>query len=129
MNTHGIQDVYTTTSSVNGEKFLDFFCRCVLPIIMPYDGNNPNSVVVMDNASIHHLNRVHDIILGVGARLCFLPPYSPDLMPLEEVFSKVKYILKENDNCYLATSEPEIVVKMAFCTIFNMQVTCSTITN
>ncbi len=63
----------------------------------------------MDTASIH---RVYDIITGVGARLCFLPPYSPDLMPLEEDFSKVKYFLKENDNGYLATSQPETFVKI-----------------
>ena len=66
-------------------------------------------------ASIHHLDRVHEINTGVGARLCFLSPYSPDLMSLEEVFSKVKYCLKVNDNEYLATSEPEIV-KITFCT-------------
>ena len=114
LTTQGIEDVYTTTESVNGEKFLEFFCQCVLPIIMPFDGQNSNSVVVMDNASIHHLERIHDIITGVGGRLCFLPPYSPDLMPLEEVFSKVKYFLKANDNGYLATSQPQIFVKMAF---------------
>lgn len=117
LTTHGIQDVYTTTGSVNGEKFVHFFCQCVLPIIMPFNGHNPNSIVVLDNASIHHVERLHDIVTGVGARLCFLPPYSPDLMPLEEVFSKVKYYLKENDNAYLATSQPELLVKMAFSTI------------
>ena len=113
MTTRGI-DVYTTTSSVNGEKFIDFFGQCVLPIIMPFDGENPCSIVVMDNASIHHLDEVHNIITGVGAKLCFLPPYSPDLMPLEEVFSKVKYFLKAKDNAYLCTSSLEDMVKLVF---------------
>ena len=117
MTTRGIEDVYTTTDSVNGEKFVEFFCQCVLPIIMPFDGQNSRSIVVMDNASIHHLDKVHEIITGVGAKLCFLPPYSPDLMPLEEVFSKVKYFLKANDNAYLCTSSPEDMVKLAFSTI------------
>ena len=54
---------------------------------MPFDGCNPRSVVLMDNASIYHLERVDDIISGVGAKLIFLSPYSPDLMPLEEVFA------------------------------------------
>ena len=67
----------------------------------------------MDNASIHHLERIEEFITGVGARLLFLPPYSPDLMPLEEVFSKVKSILKANDKVYAATT-PSLFVKMAF---------------
>ena len=87
MTTRGIEDVLTTTETTNGEVFEQFICQCVLPIILLFDGNNPRSVVEMDNASIHHLHRVQDIITGVGARLVFLPPYSPDLMPLEEVFA------------------------------------------
>ena len=114
MTTRGIEDVYTTQENVDGDKFLDFLFQCVLPIILPFDGQNPRCVLVMDNASIHHLDRVQEIITGIGARLCFLPPYSPDLMPLEEVFSKVKHVLRANDSGYLATSEPETIVKMAF---------------
>ena len=60
MTTKGIEDVYVTRDSVNGEKFVEFICQCVLPIIMPFDGHNHNSVVIMDNASIHHVERVHD---------------------------------------------------------------------
>jgi transposase len=117
LTTRGIEDVYVTRDTVNGEKFVDFICQCVLPIIKPYDGQNPNSVVILDNASIHHVERVREIITGVGARLCFLPPYSPDLMPLEEAFSKVKYSLKEVDNAYISTTCPETIVKLAFCSI------------
>ena len=71
----------------------------------------------MDNASIHHLERVQDLITRIGAKLMFLPPYSPDLMPLEEVFSKVKAVLKANDNLYLVTSTPELMIKLAFATV------------
>ena len=78
---------------------------------MPFDGYNPRSVVMMDNASIHHLERANDIITGVGAKLVFLPPYSPVLMPLEEVFAKVKGVLKANDGAYLASSNPELICK------------------
>ena len=101
MATRGIEDVFVCKGSVDGEVFQQFLCQCVLPIILPFDGNNPQSVVVMDNASIHHLERVYDIITSIGARLVFLPPYSPNLMPLEEVFSKVKAALKASDNVYL----------------------------
>lgn len=64
----------------------------------------------MDNASIYHLKRVEDIITGVGAKLTLLPPYSPDLMPLEEVFAKVKTVLKANNEIYLTTSKPELMI-------------------
>ena len=117
MTTRGIEDVFTTTGSVNGEDFVQFIRKYILPIILPFNGTNPRSIIIMDNASIHHLDQVYEIITGVGARLCFLPPYSPDLMPLEKVFSKVKYVLKNNDYAYLSTSRPEELVKLAFCTI------------
>ena len=117
MATRGIEDVFVCKGSVDGEVFQQFLCQCVLPIILPFDGNNPRSVVVMDNASIHHLERVYDIITGIGARLVFLPPYSPDLMPLEDVFSKVKATLKASDNVYLSTQTPSLIVKVAFSTV------------
>ena len=117
MSTRGIEDVYTVSSSVNGETFQEFICQCVLPIVLPFDGYNSHSIVVMDNASIHHLERVRDIITGVGARLVFLPPYSPDLNPIEEVFAKVKKCLRENSACFQTTSTPEAVVKLAFSTV------------
>ena len=116
LTTRGIEDTFTTSNTVDGEKFEEFICQCVLPILLPFDGLNPRSVVIMDNASIHHLERVHDIVTGVGARLVFLPPYSPDLMPLE-VFSKVKSIQRANDSVYIASSTPEIMVKLAFCAV------------
>ena len=117
MTTRGIEDVYTTTENVNSETFIDFLIKYALPIILPFDGNNPRSILTLDNASIHHLDRINDIITGIGAKLCFLPPYSPDLMPLEEIFSKVKQFLRSNSNAYSATTTPELIVKMAFTTI------------
>ena len=75
LTTHGIEDMYTSTETINDERFEEFLHPCLLPIIMPYDGVNPRSVVVLDNASIHHLACVQDVITGVGARLMFLPPY------------------------------------------------------
>lgn len=68
----------------------------------------------MDNASIHHLEQVHDLITSSGALIRYLPPYSPDLMPLEEVFSKVKYSLRANKQIFLTTSSPRLLIAMAF---------------
>ena len=68
----------------------------------------------MDNATIHHLQRVQDMILGVGVLIRFLPAYSPDLNPIEEVFSKVKQHSRANDILYLATQSPCSFVLHAF---------------
>jgi len=91
-------DVYTTTGSVDEEVFLDFLEKSVLPHLLPFNGVNPHSVLLMDNASIHHTDRVISLIQSTGALLHFIPPYSPDLNPIEECFSKVKAFLKEHDN-------------------------------
>ena len=64
---------------------------------MPFDGKNPNSIVVMDNCSIHHIQETIKMINEVGALVVFLPPYSPDYNPIEEAFSKVKSLLKLMD--------------------------------
>ena len=53
----GLLDCKTVTGSVNGEAFYNFIQTALLPHLMPFDGQNPNSVVVMDNASIHHDNK------------------------------------------------------------------------
>ena len=77
LSTKGIEDVYITDTSVNGEIFLDFVRKCLLPVLMPFDGVNPNSVV-LDNAAIHQLDYVVETILSTGALVQFLPPYSPE---------------------------------------------------
>jgi transposase len=55
----------------------------------------PGQVVVMDNLSSHKGERVHKLIEERGCKLLYLPPYSPDLNPIEEAFSKVKGLLRE----------------------------------
>jgi transposase len=52
-------------------------------------------VVVMDNLSAHKRDRVRDLIEGRGCELLYLPPYSPDLSPIEEAFSKIKGLLRK----------------------------------
>ena len=103
-----------TSVRVNGEVFGDFVRRSLLPILQPFNGINPCSVVIMDNASIHHLEEIEDMITGVGAIIRFLPPYSPDLNPCEEVFAKIKAFLGANDTVYAATISPRVMVSMAF---------------
>ena len=117
LSTRGMEDAYITEGSVNGETFLEFVCRSLIPILLPFDGDNPRSIVVMDNASIHHIQEVTDLITATGALLRFLPPYSPDLNPIELAFSKVKAFLKANDTIFQATRAPRVLVASAFSTI------------
>ena len=53
---------------------------------MPFDGSNPHRVVTIDNASIHHVDEVVQMIQVVGAMIIFLPQYSPDYNPIEDTF-------------------------------------------
>jgi transposase len=54
----------------------------------------PGQVVVMDNLAAHKGERVRELIEGRGCELLYLPPYSPDLNPIEEAFAKVKGLLR-----------------------------------
>jgi transposase len=54
----------------------------------------PGQVVVMDNLSSHKGPRVRELIEGRGCELLYLPPYSPDLNPIEEAFAKIKALLR-----------------------------------
>ena len=88
----GIVDVFTTKGSVNADIFCDFIERNLVPKLMPFDGKTPRSVVLMDNVKFHHCSQVLAAIEGTGALVHFLPPYSPDLNPAEEVFFKNKVL-------------------------------------
>ena len=94
MSTCGVLDCQVVRGSVNGEQFFEIVRKTLLPHLMPYNGINPHSVVVMDNALIHHVEGVKEIINEVGALLLYLPPYSPDFNPIEELFSKLKFMIK-----------------------------------
>lgn len=100
MNDEGISAMRLVKGAVNGDEFLDFVERELLPTLMPFDGLNPNSVVILDNCSVHHVQGVVSMITEVGALVHFLPPYSPDLNPIEECFSKVKSQLKSMETTY-----------------------------
>ena len=97
MSTEGILDCYSVTGSVNGSQFSDFVQQALLPQLQPFNGVNARSVVILDNASIHHIDGVVDLIESTGALVVFLPPYSPDLNAIEEAFSKLKITLRANE--------------------------------
>ncbi len=82
MSLSGIEDVYISEENVNGDVFEDFMRTTLLPILMPFNGINSHSVVVMDNCSVQHVESVQETITSVGALIRLLPSYSPDLNPM-----------------------------------------------
>ena len=62
MSVYGLQDVYLAEGTINGDRFVHFVKECLLPMLMPFNGINPFSVVIMDNASIHHVDSVVALI-------------------------------------------------------------------
>ena len=100
---------------MNGEQFEDFVINTLIPILNPFDGNNNHSVVIMDNCAIHHLDQIINLIeTRAKANVIFLPPYSPDLMPLEEVISEINSIIKANDEVFQACTQPRTLLAMPF---------------
>ena len=74
---------------INGEAFLAYVEQILVPTFKPGD------VVVMDNLGSHKNQAIRQAIRAAGAKLIFLPPYSPDLNPIEQVFAKLKTLLAE----------------------------------
>ena len=94
MSVCGIIDIKTVSGTSNGDTFYDFVQTHLIQHLLPFNGTNPHSVVVLDNCSIHHCTEVEATLRDIGVLVHYLPPYSPDLNPIEEAFSKVKTELK-----------------------------------
>jgi transposase len=75
--------------SINGERFLLYVEKVLAPTLQPGD------IVVMDNLGSHKGKAVRQAIRKAGARLFFLPKYSPDLNPIEQLFAKLKHWLRK----------------------------------
>ncbi|MAT70133.1 MAG: hypothetical protein CMJ58_11505 [Planctomycetaceae bacterium] len=74
--------------AINGHLFLGYVRQTLAPALRPGD------VVVMDNLSSHKCAGVRDAIAAAGAKLLYLPPYSPGFNPIEQAFSKFKCLLQ-----------------------------------
>jgi transposase len=84
----GIRTGLSVPGAIDGETMLFFVEELLVPTLTRGD------IVLMDNASIHKLDDIEDAIEAAGAGLLFLPPYSPDLNPIEHAWSKVKARLR-----------------------------------
>lgn len=74
---------------MNGAAFLAYVQQVLVPELKPGD------IVIMDNLSAHKGSQVRDVIEAAGARLLYLPPYSPDFNPIENAFAKLKALLRK----------------------------------
>ena len=74
---------------INGASFLAYVEQVLVPTLKAGD------IVIMDNLGSHKGKAVRRVVRAVGARLFFLPPYSPDLNPIEQAFAKLKTLLRK----------------------------------
>ena len=76
---------------INGECFRAYVEQQLVPTLKPGD------IVILDNLGSHKSVALRQMIRAAGARLWYLPPYSPDLNPIEQVFAKLKTLLRKTD--------------------------------
>ena len=88
LRTTGLTAPLVIDGAVNGDIFLAWVKQQIVPTL--HEGD----IVIMDNLSAHKVAGVRDAIEAVGASVMYLPPYSPDLNPIENAFSKFKWGLK-----------------------------------
>jgi transposase len=85
----GITAPWLLNGPINGESFLLYVRQVLVPTLRKGD------IVVMDNLGSHKAKATRQAIREAGARLIFLPPYSPDLNPIEQFFAKLKHLLRK----------------------------------
>lgn len=88
----GMRCAAVVDGAVNADMFEAFVEQVLLPALRPGD------IVIMDNLSSHKRDRIIELIKSVQAELRYLPPYSPDLNPIELVFSKIKQAFRALGN-------------------------------
>jgi len=86
----GLTAPMVVDGAINGELFLAYVNQILLPTLREGD------IAVLDNLSSHKVAGVKEAIETVGAKVVYLPPYSPDFNPIELVFSKLKTILRKS---------------------------------
>ena len=89
LRSSGIVAPLVLDGPMTGEAFLAYVQQFLAPELKPGD------VVVMDNLSAHKVAGVAEAIRAAGASLMYLPPYSPDLNPIEQLFAKLKALLRK----------------------------------
>lgn len=85
----GISATMVIDEPTDGDVFLAYVEQVLIPTI------SPGEIVILDNLASHKVAGVQEAIQGAGAVLLYLPPYSPDLNPIENFFAKLKALLRK----------------------------------
>ena len=88
---------------INGKAFKTYVRNELLKTLKPGD------IVVLDNLGSHKGKAVRNMIRNAGAHLMFLPPYSPDLNPIEQVFAKIKHLMRRAMERTVETAQDRLV--------------------
>lgn len=88
LSLRGVEAVMTIDGATDAEVFRAYVEHVLCPTLVPGD------IVVMDNLRAHKVSGIHEHIEAHGAQLIYLPPYSPDLSPIEPCWSKLKALLR-----------------------------------
>ena len=93
----GMRCATTVDGAVNGEVFVAFVQQVLIATLKRGD------IVVMDNLSAHKVQAVGQAIEAVDAKVLYLPPYSPDLNPIELAFSKLKQLMRSAEHRFVSS--------------------------
>ena len=88
LSLQGVEALMTVNGATDSDIFLAFVCEVLAPTLEPGD------VVIWDNLGAHRSQAVREAVEARGAQLIFLPPYSPDMNPIERCWSKIKTYLR-----------------------------------
>lgn len=114
LSVQGVVASACVLGSFDGMTFEAFVANRLVPNLWP------GACVVMDNCSVHQESVIRPLIEAVGARLIYLPPYSPDFSPIENFWSKVKSILRTlGARTYEALSE---AIEIAFAKVSEIDI-------
>lgn len=88
LRSDGVVAPFVVDQPMNGDIFKAYVEQCLAPTLKPGD------IVIIDNLACHKVAGVREAIERVGASIVYLPPYSPDLNPIEQLFAKLKTLLR-----------------------------------
>ena len=88
LRTTGLVATTLFEGATNGGRFRAYVATILVPALRPGD------VVILDNLCVHKVAGVREAVEAAGARLLYLPPYSPDFNPIEQAFAKLKALLR-----------------------------------